>query len=107
VKKYGGESASIQRCQVHKRRNVLDNLADDQKASVAKRLNAAYALEEYAGAKQALNQLHRELMDSIRARHGLWGRGSPKPANRHPYPIAPRRSAPTTSRRPIGTLGAS
>jgi transposase-like protein len=63
VKKYAGESAAIQRCQVHKRRNVLDHLTDEQKPGVAKRLNAAYAVEDYAAAKQALNQLHRELMD--------------------------------------------
>src|SRR5438477_12945566 len=63
VKKYAGESAVIQRCQVHKRRNVLDHLTDEQKPGVAKRLNAAYAMEDYAAAKQALNQLHRELMD--------------------------------------------
>ena len=63
VKKYAGESVAIQRCQVHKRRNVLDHLADEQKPAVAKRLNAAYALEDYVAAKQALNQLHRELMD--------------------------------------------
>src|SRR3954470_12561604 len=63
VKKYAGESAAIQRCQVHKRRNVLDHLTDEQKPGVAKRLNAAYALEDYPAAKQALNQLHRELMD--------------------------------------------
>ena len=63
VRKYAGESAPIQRCQVHKRRNVLDHLTDEQKPSVAKKLNAAYALEDYAAAKQALNSLHRELMD--------------------------------------------
>jgi len=63
VKKYAGESASIQRCQVHKRRNVLDHLTDEQKPSVAKKLNAAYALEDYGAAKEALNQLQRELMD--------------------------------------------
>jgi putative transposase len=63
VKKHAGESAAIQRCQVHKRRNVLDHLTDEQKPAVAKRLNAAYALEDYAAAKQALNALHRELMD--------------------------------------------
>jgi putative transposase len=63
VKKYVGESAAIQRCQVHKRRNVLDHLTDEQKPGVAKRLNAAYALEDYAAARQALNQLQRELMD--------------------------------------------
>jgi transposase-like protein len=63
VKKYAGESAVIQRCQVHKRRNVLDHLTEEQKPAVAKKLNAAYALEDYAAAKQALNTLHRELMD--------------------------------------------
>src|SRR6202166_319219 len=63
VKKYAGDSAPIQRCQVHKRRNVLDHLTDEQKPVVAKKLNAAYALEDYAAAKQALTGLHRELMD--------------------------------------------
>ena len=63
VKKHAGESAAIQRCQVHKRRNVLDHLTDEQRPGVAKKLNAAYALEDYDAAKQALNVLHRELMD--------------------------------------------
>jgi putative transposase len=63
VKKHAGESAAIQRCQVHKRRNVLDHLTDEQKPAVSKKLNAAYALEEYGAAKEALNTLHRELMD--------------------------------------------
>lgn len=63
VKKHAGESAAIQRCQVHKRRNVLDHLTDEQKPAIAKKLNAAYALEDYTAAKQALETLHRELMD--------------------------------------------
>lgn len=63
VKKYAGESAVIQRCQVHKRRNVLDHLTDEQRPAAARKLNVAYALENYAAAKQALNALHRELMD--------------------------------------------
>ena len=63
VKKYAGETAAIQRCQVHKRRNVLDHLTDEQRPTVAKKLNAAYALEDHAAAKDALNTLHRELMD--------------------------------------------
>jgi putative transposase len=63
VRKYAGESAPIQRCQVHKRRNVLDHLTDEQKPAVARRLNAAYTMEEHAAAKQALEQLHRDLMD--------------------------------------------
>ena len=63
VKKHAGESAAIQRCQVHKRRNVLDHLSEEQQPQVAKRLNDAYALEDYGAAKQALDMLHRELMD--------------------------------------------
>jgi putative transposase len=63
VKKYAGESAPIQRCQVHKRRNVLDHLTDEQKPSIAKKLNVAYGLEDHGAAKLALTQLHRELMD--------------------------------------------
>jgi transposase-like protein len=62
VKKYAGEAAPIQRCQVHKRRNVLDHLADDDKPIIAKKLNAIYAMDDYAAAKTALDGLHRELM---------------------------------------------
>src|SRR3982074_490434 len=62
VKKYAGESAPIQRCQVHKRRNVLDHVTDENKPLVAKRLNEAYAMEDYAAARQSLDGLHRELM---------------------------------------------
>ena len=63
VKKYAGGAAATQRCEVHKRRNVLDHLTDNQKPMAAKKLNTAYALEDYAAAKLALTQLHRELMD--------------------------------------------
>lgn len=62
VKKYAGESAPIQRCQVHKRRNVLDHVTEENKPLVAQKLNAAYALEDYGAARQALDGLHRELM---------------------------------------------
>jgi len=62
VKKYAGEAAPIQRCQVHKRRNVLDHLTDENKPLVATKLNAAYALEDYDAARQALDGLRRELM---------------------------------------------
>src|SRR5450432_621759 len=62
VKKYAGESAPIQRCQVHKRRNVLDHVTDENKPLIASKLNAAYAMEDYTAARQALDGLHRELM---------------------------------------------
>jgi putative transposase len=63
VNKYAGDAALIQRCQVHKRRNVLDHLAEEHQPAVARKLNAAYAEEDHATAKRMLDQLHRELMD--------------------------------------------
>ena len=63
VRRHAGEAALIQRCQAHKRRNVLDHLPEDQRPLVAKQLNTAYAMADYAPAKPALDRLHRELMD--------------------------------------------
>ena len=63
VKKHAGKAALMQRCQVHKRRNVSDHLSEGQRPLVANKLHAAYALEDYAATKQALDTLHRELMD--------------------------------------------
>jgi transposase-like protein len=62
VKKHAGDAALLQRCQVHKRRNVLDHLPEEQKSLVAAKLNAAYAMDNYEAAKQALHGLHRDLM---------------------------------------------
>lgn len=63
VKSHAGDAALIQRCQVHKRRNVLDHLSEDQQGLVSQKMNAAYAHENYDAAKLALHKLHRELMD--------------------------------------------
>jgi len=63
VRRPAGEAAFIQRCQVHKRRNVLDHLPEEHRPAVKRKLQNAYALAEYADAKRALEKLHRELMD--------------------------------------------
>jgi putative transposase len=63
VLKHAGEAAFIQRCQVHKKRNVVDHLPEEYKADVKKKLQNAYAMTDYADAKRALERLHRELMD--------------------------------------------
>jgi transposase-like protein len=62
VKKHAGEAAFIQRCQVHKKRNVIDHLPEAYKADVKRKLQNAYSMVEYADAKRALERLHRELM---------------------------------------------
>jgi putative transposase len=63
VRKHAGEAAFIQRCQVHKKRNVIDHVPDEYKADVKRKLQNAYAMTDYSDAKRALDQLHRELMD--------------------------------------------
>ena len=63
VRRHAGEAAFIQRCQVHKRRNVIEHLPDEHRQTGKRKLQNAYAMAEYADAKRALEKLHRELMD--------------------------------------------
>ena len=63
VRLHAGEAAFVQRCQVHKKRNVVDHLPDEHKAEVKKKLQNAYAMVDYTDAKRALERLHRELME--------------------------------------------
>jgi len=63
VKQKAGEAAFIQRCQVHKKRNVIDHLTEEHKADVKRKLQNAYNTTDYEEAKRALQRLHRELMD--------------------------------------------
>ena len=44
VRRHAGEAAFIQRCQVHKKRNVVDHLPDEHKADVRRKLQNAYAM---------------------------------------------------------------
>lgn len=63
VRRHAGEAAFIQRCQVHKKRNVVDHLPDEYRTDVRRKLQNAYAMTEYNDAKRALERLHRELID--------------------------------------------
>lgn len=63
VRRHAGQAACIQRCQVHKRRKVIDHLPEEYKQGIKKKLQNACAMAEYADAKRALEKLHRELMD--------------------------------------------
>lgn len=63
IKQKAGDAALIQRCQVHKKRNVIDHLTEEYKSDVKRKLQNAYNLLDYQPAKQALTRLVRELMD--------------------------------------------
>jgi transposase-like protein len=51
----------VQRCQWHKRENVVSYLAKQDQPRWRRKLQAAYAHPAYADAKRALERLHREL----------------------------------------------
>jgi putative transposase len=51
----------VQRCQWHKRENVVSYLAKQDHPTWRRKLQAAYAHATYADAKRALDRLHREL----------------------------------------------
>jgi putative transposase len=59
-----GRAALIQRCQVHKRRNVLEHLPERQRPWVRAILNRAYHRAEVATARRLLQDLARRLEDS-------------------------------------------
>jgi transposase-like protein len=56
-----GRQAVVQRCQWHKRQNVLAYLPKGQQASWRRRLQQAYEQPTYADARAALLKLRREL----------------------------------------------
>jgi transposase-like protein len=63
VRKRAGKCAVIQRCQVHKLRNVVDHLTDEHQLNVRSQMRNAYATQEYEPARRALDALLRQLMD--------------------------------------------
>ncbi|HEY1816419.1 MAG TPA: IS256 family transposase [Kofleriaceae bacterium] len=61
VKSVFGEYALVQRCQVHKKRNVLDHLPEHAKPHARAALQRAYALDDADKAKDKLERLARSL----------------------------------------------
>lgn len=59
---HAGAAAFIQRCQVHKIRNVCEHLPEAQRHAVRFRMRSAYEMTSVADAKQSLFQLHDELL---------------------------------------------
>jgi len=58
-----GKRAVIQRCQIHKERNVLAHLPQAQHGTIRRALHAAWGMRSHADAKKALEQLASKLDD--------------------------------------------
>lgn len=56
VRKTFGEKAPVQRCQLHKRRNVKGHLSEKYHAEVDKRIRNAYKITSYEDAKASLRR---------------------------------------------------
>ena len=61
VREVFGSLACVQRCQWHKRENVVSYLAKKDQAAYRRRLQKAYQQPDYPTAKAALIQIHTEL----------------------------------------------
>lgn len=61
VDKVFGDRAEVQRCQLHKRRNVKDHLPEGCRADYDRQLRNAYAMTSYEDAQAALGKLFRQL----------------------------------------------
>ena len=61
VREVYGESVAVQRCQWHKRENVVSYLPKSEQPAWRRKLQAAYAHPANADAKRALQRLGREL----------------------------------------------
>jgi transposase-like protein len=56
-----GRRVRIQRCQVHKKRNVLEQLPESMRRSVGSKITAAYRCGDADQARRVLHQLARQL----------------------------------------------
>lgn len=56
-----GSRVSIQRCQIHKLRNVLDYLPDELRPEYKRKISAAYAMRSHTDAERALRTIIKEL----------------------------------------------
>ena len=61
IQKVFGRQALVQRCQWHKRENVIAYLPKSQQSIFRKKLQKAYQKKSYKQAKMALNSIRKEL----------------------------------------------
>ena len=61
IERVFGKRAEVQRCQIHKRRNVKEHLPKNAQGDTDRRIRNAYAMTDYAGAKAELEKIFRQL----------------------------------------------
>ena len=106
VKKAFRKRVLIQRCQWHKRENVVSYLSKGEQASLRKRLQSAYNRPEYKEALAALDQLHDELEERNQSAAASLEDGIEETLTLHPM-LSSRNAArrSTTGRTPANASG--
>jgi putative transposase len=61
IERVFGERAEVQRCQIHKRRNVKEHLPKSAQGDTGRRIRNAYAMTDYTAAKAELEKIFRQL----------------------------------------------
>ena len=61
IERVFGERVEVQRCQIHKRRNVKEHLPKSAQGDTDRRIRNAYAMTSYAEAKTELGKIFRQL----------------------------------------------
>jgi transposase-like protein len=64
IRNHGGDAAFVQRCQVHKIRNVTEHVAEADRHALKYRMRVAYGAAEAADSRNQLYKLHDELLES-------------------------------------------
>ena len=64
IRNYAGDAAFVQRCQVHKIRNVVEHLPESERHALKYRMRVAYGAAEASDGRRLLYQLHDELLQS-------------------------------------------
>jgi transposase-like protein len=61
IERVFGKRAEVQRCQIHKRRNVKEHLPKSAQGDTDRRIRNAYAMVDYTAAKAELEKIFRQL----------------------------------------------
>lgn len=61
IERVFGKRAEVQRCQIHKRRNVKEHLPNSAQGDTDRRIRNAYAMADYTAAKAELEKIFRQL----------------------------------------------
>ncbi len=95
----GAEAALIQRCQVHKLRNILDHLPERQRPWVQAIVRRAYQASDVKTATRLLTELAKRLEDEYPSAAGSVREGLDETLTPHPAPSRRPRPAAELLRR--------